>query len=273
MTDSPLTDHSLDVIVALMPISALMLVCQVNPYNALVIRGILGAVAALVYAVLGAADVALTEALVGTMLAITLYAVAVRSSLVMRLGILQGESHQGTGDEGQSDHDALLEQSMSLTASVLPPMNDLEVNDLNENAEDNPQKDNRQGDTLMDHLRSILKKRYMRLECVTYPNQEALQQALIDKEVHGTCVRLGRSPLLFPHCPTLPHPDNLTLVSNTDKQADHLLIVRVYHLYNILSVELPPSDAVITYAKTPETPALAATVLNPKSRELAEEQL
>ncbi|NEO26823.1 MAG: DUF4040 domain-containing protein [Kamptonema sp. SIO4C4] len=77
------------VIIALLPLAALILVFQVNPYHALVIRAILGAVAALVYAVLGAADVALTEALVGTMLAITLYVVAVRSSLVMRLGILE----------------------------------------------------------------------------------------------------------------------------------------------------------------------------------------
>ena len=77
------------VIIALLPLAALMLVFQVNPYHALVIRAILGAVAALVYAVLGAADVALTEALVGTMLAVTLYVVAVRSSLVMRLGILE----------------------------------------------------------------------------------------------------------------------------------------------------------------------------------------
>ena len=77
------------VIVALLPLSALMLVFQTNPYHALVIRAILGAIAALVYIVLGGADVALTEALVGTMLAVTLYVIAVRSSLVMRLGILK----------------------------------------------------------------------------------------------------------------------------------------------------------------------------------------
>lgn len=81
-------DKYVYVIVALLPLTALMLVFQVNPYHALVIRAILGAVAALVYAVLGAADVALTEALVGTMLAVTLYVIAVRSSLVMRLGVL-----------------------------------------------------------------------------------------------------------------------------------------------------------------------------------------
>jgi putative multicomponent Na+:H+ antiporter subunit B len=77
------------IIIALLPLTAIMSVSQVNPYHALVLRAILGAVAALVYVVLGAADVALTEALVGTMLAITLYVIAVRSSLVMRLGILR----------------------------------------------------------------------------------------------------------------------------------------------------------------------------------------
>jgi len=76
-------------IAALLPVTAAMLLLQTNPYHALVIRGILGAVAALVYALFGAADVALTEALVGTMLSITLYAVAVRSSLSLRLGILE----------------------------------------------------------------------------------------------------------------------------------------------------------------------------------------
>jgi putative multicomponent Na+:H+ antiporter subunit B len=69
-------DKYIYVIVALLPLSALMLVTQKNPYHALVIRGILGAVAALTYAILGAGDVALTEALVGTMLAVTLYVIA-----------------------------------------------------------------------------------------------------------------------------------------------------------------------------------------------------
>lgn len=80
------------IIVALLPLAALTTVLQSDPYQALVVRAILGAIAALVYAVLGAADVALTEALVGTMLAITLYVIAVRSSLVMRMGILATES-------------------------------------------------------------------------------------------------------------------------------------------------------------------------------------
>ncbi|MGF1590635.1 MAG: DUF4040 domain-containing protein [Pleurocapsa sp.] len=83
-------DKYVYVIVALLPLSSLILVFQTNPYHALVIRAILGAIAALVYIVLGSADVALTEALVGTMLAVTLYVIAVRSSLVMRLGVLKG---------------------------------------------------------------------------------------------------------------------------------------------------------------------------------------
>jgi putative multicomponent Na+:H+ antiporter subunit B len=66
-----------------------MLMTEVNPYHALVIRGILGAVAVLGYVVLGAADVALTEGLVGTMLAVSLYVIAVRSSFVMRLGVIE----------------------------------------------------------------------------------------------------------------------------------------------------------------------------------------
>lgn len=76
------------VIAFLLPLTSIMVILQTNPYNALILRGILGAVAALVYALLGAADVALTEALMGTLLAITLYAIAVRSSMVVRLGVI-----------------------------------------------------------------------------------------------------------------------------------------------------------------------------------------
>jgi putative multicomponent Na+:H+ antiporter subunit B len=94
MLGSPILSHSglgsyVYAIMLLLPLAAVMVIVQKNPYQALVMRGILGAIAALVYAILGGADVALTEALVGTMLAITLYAVAVRSSLVMRLGVLE----------------------------------------------------------------------------------------------------------------------------------------------------------------------------------------
>ncbi|MEB3264070.1 MAG: hydrogenase subunit MbhD domain-containing protein [Synechococcus sp.] len=72
-------------IAALLPLTAILLVSQSNPYQTLVLRGILGSVAALLYALLGAADVAITEVLVGTLLSTTLYAVALRSSMVVRL--------------------------------------------------------------------------------------------------------------------------------------------------------------------------------------------
>ncbi|MCS6813956.1 MAG: DUF4040 domain-containing protein [Cyanobacteria bacterium] len=86
-----MTDSYVYLIAALLPLTASMLVFQANPYHALVIRGILGAISVLVYTVLGAADVALTEALVGTLLSVMLYAVAVRSSLVIRLGMLKSD--------------------------------------------------------------------------------------------------------------------------------------------------------------------------------------
>jgi putative multicomponent Na+:H+ antiporter subunit B len=126
------------VIVALLPLSSLMLIFQVNPYNALVIRGVLGGVSALVYGILGAADVALTDALMGTLLAISLYAIAVRSSMVMRLGVIEGENS------------AIFEGILA-------------------------------------KLREILGKWYVRLELIPYDTPEALQDALLNKDIHGTC--------------------------------------------------------------------------------------
>lgn len=144
-----MTDSYLYIITALLPLSAAMLVCQVNPYHALVIRGILGAVATLVYTVLGAADVALTEALVGTLLAMMLYAVAVRSSLVIRLGVLKDEAI------------ALDDGSGSARAS--------------------------QFKQLINELRTVFDKHHMRVDLVPYFDNADLQQALIDKDVHAIC--------------------------------------------------------------------------------------
>ncbi len=103
-----LIDYSILFIVALMPIVSLILVVQKNPYHALVIRAILGAVATLVYAVLGAPDVALTEAMVGTLLAVALYIIAVRSSQVMRLGILGGMETNGVNDHQEAGFNSVL---------------------------------------------------------------------------------------------------------------------------------------------------------------------
>ncbi|QPN65383.1 hydrogenase subunit MbhD domain-containing protein [Synechococcus sp. CBW1006] len=81
-------------ITALLPLTAILLVSQSNPYQTLVLRGILGSVATLLYALLGAPDVALTEALVGTLLSTTLYAVALRSSMALLLSVPEGEPLQ-----------------------------------------------------------------------------------------------------------------------------------------------------------------------------------
>ncbi|NEO86721.1 MAG: DUF4040 domain-containing protein [Spirulina sp. SIO3F2] len=105
-------------IMLLLPLSAGMLVAQTNPYHALIIRGILGAIAALVYALFGAADVALTEALVGTMLSITLYAVAVRSSMSLRLGVLEPEAMPLSAELTQALRQAL--QPAHLRLELLP---------------------------------------------------------------------------------------------------------------------------------------------------------
>lgn len=152
-----MNDSYVYVITALLPLTAFMLVLQVNPYHALVIQGILGAVAALVFAVLGAADVALTQALMGTLLAIMLYAIAVRSSLVMRLGVLKDGAIKADDDslrDGKAD---------------------------------------RHFGQLIDDFRTIFGKHHMRLELVPYTDTQALYGALMDKEVHAICVHQSRS--------------------------------------------------------------------------------
>ena len=182
-------------IVALLPLAAVMLTVQANPYNALVIRGILGAIAALVYAVLGAADVALTEALVGTMLAITLYAVAVRSSLVMRIGVLKDELSQ-------------INDSQPFTQ-------------------------------LIAQVRTIASKYHLRLELLPYPDPQSLEQALMGKEVHATCIE--RSQL-----------DIQDAALNSEPQPYHTTI-RIRRLYNILQTELTSPATHLTYIPVPDS--------------------
>ncbi|MCU0535804.1 MAG: DUF4040 domain-containing protein [Hydrococcus sp. Prado102] len=173
MNDS---DSYIYILTALLPLSACMVVFQVNPYHALAVRGILGAVAATIYAIFGAPDVALTEALVGTMLAITLYAIAVRSSLVMRLGVLKNGEGEANNDFGQ----------------------------------------------LINRLKTIFSKYYMRLELVSYEDTQTLQQALTDKEVHATCTR-------------------------TDERQPYQTAIAVKRIYDIVQAEVPSPETTLTY--------------------------
>jgi len=190
-----MNDSYIYVITALLPLSALMLILQSNPYHALVIQGIVGAVAALVFAVLGAADVALTQALMGTLLAITLYAIAVRSSLVMRLGVLEDGAIKAD-DEGHFEQ-------------------------------------------LMNDLRTIFGKHYMRVELVPYTNTQALHRALMDKEIHATCAR--------------PEHDNQDSVATEDEQQPYHTTTRVQRLYEIMQTELSSPATSLTYINTPDS--------------------
>ena len=182
------------VLVALLPLAAGMLVFQVNPYHALLLRGVLGAIAALVYTILGAGDVGLTEALMGTLLAITLYAVTVRSSLVLRLGVIQG----GIENDAVSD-----EKSAGHFKQVI------------------------------DDIRAVFKKRHMRLEVVPYATPQALERALMEKEVHAVCSpqeQLEQSGEVQPY--------------NT--------VIRVRRVYDIMQTELASPRTTLTYVSTPD---------------------
>ncbi|HEY9649082.1 MAG TPA: DUF4040 domain-containing protein [Coleofasciculaceae cyanobacterium] len=190
-----MNDSYIYVITALMPLSSLMLLLQTNPYHALVIQGISGAVATLVFAVLGAADVALTQALMGTLLAITLYAIAVRSSLVMRLGVLE---------DGASETD-----------------------------------DKSHLGQLMDDLRTIFHKHYMRVEVVPYTNTQALHRALIEKEVHATCARREYAHQSF--------------LASEDEQEPYHTTTRVRRLYEIMQAELSSPATSLTYVNASDS--------------------
>ncbi|MGK7898001.1 MAG: DUF4040 domain-containing protein [Xenococcus sp. (in: cyanobacteria)] len=207
-------DKYIYVIVALLPKTSAILLFETNPYNALILRGILGGVAALVYAVLGAADVSLTEALVGTMLAVTLYVIAVRSSLVMRLGIIAEKSNVDLDLElvNTTANQEIPEKDNS-TATDKVTYNNLKKH------QDNYQEE------LLANLRKVIKNYHLRLELVEYANSQVLEEALITKEVHAICSKLTES----------------------DNQPSYLTKIRVHRLFEILQTELTSSETSIKY--------------------------
>ncbi|MDJ0679057.1 MAG: DUF4040 domain-containing protein [Xenococcaceae cyanobacterium MO_167.B52] len=218
-----MTDNYVYIIVALLPITALMSVLQVNPYNALIIRGILGAVSVMIYAVLGAADVALTEALVGTMLGVALYVIAVRSSFVMRLGIV----------EPKLEPEPKLELELAL---AIKQRKIRESEELHENFSFIRQTLFRDFEIepktylpeVIDGIRKIVKKHYLRLELVKYPNSEMLEEALACEEVHAICTRQEN------------HSNGSTVLSDR-------ISVRVHRLFEILQSQLNIPDSIIEY--------------------------
>ena len=63
----------------LLPILAILLIQSESPINSLIYRSFLGSIAALIYALVGAPDVALTEVMVGTLLSSLIYIVTIRA--------------------------------------------------------------------------------------------------------------------------------------------------------------------------------------------------
>jgi len=145
-------------------------------------RGILGAVSALVYTVLGAADVALTEALVGAFLATMLYAVAVRSSLVLRLGVVEGVA---IAHDLEEELDKLNLPFKQLD-QPLTQQTDEKDQELEKPEQLNDRVPISDFEKLIDILKNTFSKHYMRVELVSYENEAELEQALIDKTVHAT---------------------------------------------------------------------------------------
>lgn len=243
MTD----DVYLIAITALLPLTALMLVLQVNPYQALVMRGILGAIAALVYALFGAADVALTEALVGTMLSITLYAVAVRSSMEMRLGWVTPDVEPvtaepvtvepATGESGTEQTVPVVAEVVAETVAVAAAPAPVALDE-----------------TLVTAIRKSLKPHHLRLELVAYPSLEALTIALATKRIHTAVL-----PVDAPgHAPggTEPPPSAAPL---------YCLQTRLGRLHEILNDSLPPSFALVSQVNLADPPSVTLPVSAPLS--------
>jgi len=251
-----MNDSYIYIITFLLPISALMLVLEVNPYHALILRGILGAVAVLVYTILGAADVALTEALVGTLLSTMLCAVAVRSSLVFRLGVLADQPELLQENELEWDLedklDKKIDESIAISANPLenslensldsPPeylvenLVEISVENLIKNLLENsqpPQETNATElvsnsnlsnfDLLVSKLKIIFNKHHMQVELIPYAESGELDQALINKEIHAICVRST--------------PDNFSYQTK----------VRLRRLYEIIKNELDDSGLALTH--------------------------
>lgn len=213
-----MNDSSIYVIIALLPLAALMLTVQVNPYHALVIRGILGAVAVLVYVVLGAADVALTEALVGTMLAIMLYAVAVRSSLVMQIGVLKDALSDAKDKIKEPEITSEMGNDTNFSSPIpQPPFAQLVTN-----------------------FRTIASKYHLRLELIPYVDPQSLHQALMQKEVHMTCIPQS-------------HQQDQSAQADGNESEIYQTTTRIRRLHDILQSELSSPMTSLTYVTVPDS--------------------
>ncbi len=256
-----MTDLDLLAIVVLLPIAAMMTLLQKNPYHALVVRGILGAIAALVYALFGAADVALTEALVGTMLAITLYMVAVRSSLVLRLGVVAElaefvELADSSEVSDSFNNPESPELSKAPEPRATPPH--IFINPSNNPASDSTSEElspireaivSSLPEPLIADLRDFCRQHFLRLELISYPDRVALHAALETRDVHA--IGDGSESISLPEnaaSTPLPYP----------------LTIRVPRLYDLMQAELNP--AIVTLRPTFPIKPTDSTPLSPASK-------
>lgn len=217
-----MTDLYIYIIAALLPLTAYLTVVQSNPYQVMIMRGILGSIAALLYAIWGAADVALTEALMGTLLAVTLYAITVRSSLVMNLGVIEAEYQQflvTTEKKSAIDQPENLDDQNADDHLAKNHLLDDQVKDLAK---------------LIQEFQTILNHYYMRLEIFTYPDQASLEEALRSEKVHGIVHRIKQL-------------DNQQL---DHKNFPYLTKLRIQRLYEIMTNQLPANMSVVYLNQT-----------------------
>lgn len=272
---STILDFDLLAIVALLPIAAMMVVTQRNPYHALVVRGILGAISALVYALLGAADVALTEALVGTMLAVTLYMVAVRSSLVLQFGVLAESSdiaesvaspqspltptHPATDATGTSELAELLGLPPLSPSPDAPDASQSPTPRLTSTPDLTPAStpESMALDALLTDLRLFCRQHFLRLDLKTYGDREALYTALENQEVHAIGLQSASSAVTAPSAAIAQASDPVPTT--------YTVTVRVPRLYDLMQTELNP--AIVTLQPTFPVEVLAhkASTPNPST--------
>ena len=75
----------------ILPFLGFLLIRSKSPTQALIYRSFLGSIAALVYSIVGAPDVALTEVLVGTLLSTLIYIISIRGCYSLVLLVKEDE--------------------------------------------------------------------------------------------------------------------------------------------------------------------------------------
>ena len=86
-----ITFYSLLPFLFILPFLGIFLIQSNSPIKALIYRSFLGSIAALIYSLIGAPDVALTEVLVGTLLSTLIYIISIRGCYSLILLIKEDE--------------------------------------------------------------------------------------------------------------------------------------------------------------------------------------